>query len=328
MREVAERAGVAMSSVSRVLSEHPDVSEGMRLAVMTAVDELGYRPDLLAQGLRRQRTMSVGFTVSDISNPVLASAVTGAERRLREAGYSLLLTNSEGDPELDAKNIGLLEQRRVDGLILSLAEEHHVATAAALGAVEIPVVLLDRDPTPGLVASRVSFDHRSGMAAATRHLVELGHREVALITGGPRRPARERRLGVEETLAGAANGRCSLFEGEFSIEHGYRAALAILDERRATAVIAGGNVLMQGALRAFHERGVTVGADISFIGCDDVAVAELHSPQIAVVGRDMEALGMSGAELLLDQLAGASEPGEVTLPTAFVARPSCAPPAA
>lgn len=328
MREVAERAGVAMSSVSRVLSEHPDVSEGMRLAVMTAVQELGYRPDLLAQGLRRQRTMSVGFTVSDISNPVLASAVTGAERRLREAGYSLLLTNSEGDPELDARNIGLLEQRRVDGLILSLAEEHHVATATALRAVEIPVVLLDRDPSPGVLASRVSFDHRSGMAAATRHLVELGHREVALVTGGPRRPARERRLGVEETLAGVANGRCMMFEGEFSIEHGYRAVLAILAERRATAVIAGGNLLMQGALRAFHERGVSVGGDVSFIGCDDVAVAELHTPQIAVVRRDMEALGMIGAELLLDQLAGASEPGERTLPTAFVARPSCAPPPA
>src|SRR5262249_11228176 len=118
MREVADRAGVAMSSVSRVLSGHPDVSQKMRQVVMGAVRELGYRPDMLAQGLRRGTTFSVGFTVSDIANPVLAEVVTGAEKRLREAGYSLLLTNSEGDPALDVEHISLLERRRVDGLIL------------------------------------------------------------------------------------------------------------------------------------------------------------------------------------------------------------------
>ena len=96
MKEVAEHAGVALSSVSRVLSGHPDVSEPMRRRVMAAVDELDYSPDLLAQGLRSRTTYSVGFVVANISNPVLAGAVQGAERRLRAAGYSLLLTDSGG----------------------------------------------------------------------------------------------------------------------------------------------------------------------------------------------------------------------------------------
>src|ERR671936_2309535 len=128
MKEVADRAGVAMSSVSRVLSGHPDVSPKMRRIVMEAVRELGYQPDMLAQGLRRGKTFSVGFTVSDIANPVLAEIVTAAEKRLREAGYSLLLTNSEGNPELDVEHISLLERRRVDCLIHSLAEENHPDT--------------------------------------------------------------------------------------------------------------------------------------------------------------------------------------------------------
>ena len=104
MRAVADRAQVAMSSVSRVLSEHPDVSVAMRERVLAAVDELGYRPDLLAQGLRRGATHTVGFLVGDISNPLLAEIVKGAEGRLREEGYSLLLSSSErnatlgGDP--------------------------------------------------------------------------------------------------------------------------------------------------------------------------------------------------------------------------------------
>ena len=123
MREVARLAGVAMSSVSRVLSGHPDVSPAMRERVMEAVDELGYEPDLLAQSLRRATTRSVGFVVGDISNPLLAEIALGAETTLRDAGYSMLLTNSENDPALDAGHARLLLQRRVDGLLLSLAAE-------------------------------------------------------------------------------------------------------------------------------------------------------------------------------------------------------------
>lgn len=332
MREVAERAGVAMSSVSRVLSDHPDVSPKMRHVVMSAVRDLGYRPDMLAQGLRWGKTFSVGFTVSDIANPVLAEIVTGAEKRLREAGYSLLLTNSEGNPELDVEHISLLEQRRVDGLILSLAEENHPETAAALRRLTVPVVLVDRDVPPDVDAACATFDHALGMRAATRHLLELGHRRFALITGGPERPARERRRAVEEELAAAGDGaHCALYAGEFTAEHGRRAANDILAaEPRSTAIIAGGNMLMQGALLALQDAGVEVGRDLSFVGCDDVAIAEIHRPPIAVVRRDIPAIGVAAAELLLRELetlddAPDGRAREIVLPTEFVARASCGP---
>jgi len=333
MREVADRAGVAMSSVSRVLSGHPDVSPKMRRVVMEAVRELGYRPDMLAQGLRRGKTFSVGFTVSDIANPVLAEIVTGAEKRLREAGYSLLLTNSEGSPDLDVEHISLLERRRVDGLILSLAEENHPGTVEALRRVSVPVVLVDRDIPPGVNARRAAFDHALGMRAAANHLLELGHERFALITGGPERPARERRRAVEEVLASAPRVTCTVYPGKFSVEHGRRATNEILAQRpRPTAIIAGGNMLMEGALLALREAGVQVGREMSFVGCDDVVVAEVHQPPIAVVRRDIEAVGIASAELLLADLEPSDgEPGsprEIVLPTEFLARASCAPPAA
>lgn len=333
MREVADRAGVAMSSVSRVLSGHPDVSPKMRHVVMAAVRELGYQPDLLAQGLRRGKTFSVGFTVSDIANPVLAQIVTGAEKRLRAAGYSLLLTNSEGNPELDVEHISLLERRRVDGLILSLAEENQPGTVAALRQVAVPVVLVDRDIPPGVKARRAAFDHALGMRAAAHHLLELGHRRFALITGGPERPARERRRAVEETLASARDGAtCTVYPGKFSVEHGRNATFEILSiEPRVTAIIAGGNMLMEGALRALREAGVQVGREMSFVGCDDVVVAEVHQPPIAVVRRDIPAVGVAAAELLLADLEptdGSDSAREIVLPTEFIARPSCAPPRA
>jgi LacI family transcriptional regulator len=326
IREVADRAGVAISSVSRVLSEHPDVSARMREVVLAAVDDLGYRPNVLAQGLRRRRTLSVGFAVSDIANPIFAEIVTGAERRLRTAGYSLLLTNSEGDPRLDADNVRLLEQRQVDGLLLSLAQEDTPAIVDLLRACELPLVLLDRDLPSGVRARTAIFDHRGGMEEATRHLLDLGHRDVALVVGGPTLPARERRAGVEDTLW-QGGGRLVVIEGQFGVEEGYRGALAALDRTpRPTALIAAGNTLMAGALRALHERGVQVGSDISFIGCDNVPVAELHDPPIAVVRRDARRLGQSAAELLLATLGGETDVANVVLPTEFLMRPSCAPP--
>jgi LacI family transcriptional regulator len=332
MREVAERAGVAMSSVSRVLSGHPDVSEEMHETVMRAVQELGYAPDMLAQGLRTRRTMSVGFAVSDISNPVLAETVTGAERRLREGGYSLLLTDAEGDGERDAADIQLLKQRRVDGLLLSVADEHHEGTAEALRSTDIPMVLVDRDRPSGVDAPRACFDHRLGMSAAAAHLVELGHRHVAVIVGGPRRPARQRREGVEQVLARTGpDAHCEVFEGDFSIDHGVDATRRMLAmDPRPTALIAGGNLLMHGALRALHAAGVAIGSELSFVGTDDVAVAEFHDPPIAVVRRDTRELGRVAAELLLDQMADDADEAAmhayVELPTEFIVRRSCAPP--
>lgn len=328
MKEVAKRAGVAMSSVSRVLSGHPDVSEAMRTRVMTAVDELGYRPDMLAQGLRSRTTYSVGFVVANIANPVLAGAIRGAERRLRAAGYSLLLTDSEGSPVLDAAQIQLLQRRRVDGLLLSVSDEQDAETAAAIRSLDEPVVLIDRNLPPGVTAPRALFDHRKGMRQAAKHLLELGHRDVALIIGGGFRPAQERRAGMESTLR-RGGAQCTVFEGEFSVRHGYEATVEILNRTpRPTAIVAGGNMLMHGALRALAEADVQLGHDVSFVGCDDTAVAEFHRPAIAVVQRDVEAVGEAGAELLLHALGDESDHDirDVTLPTKFIDRPSCAPP--
>src|SRR5215218_5250120 len=198
MREVAQLAGVAISSVSRVVTGHPDVSPRMRERVMEAVDELGYEPDLLAQSLRRRATNTVGFVVGDISNPLLAEVALGAERSLGQAGYSMLLTNSENDPARDARHMRLLLQRRVDGLLLSLAAEDDLDTVRMLEQIDTPIVLIDRELPRTVRASAVLSDHRAGMRAAVEHLLELGHRDIGLILGQPLRFSRERRLGLQD----------------------------------------------------------------------------------------------------------------------------------
>lgn len=328
MREVAERAGVAMSSVSRVLSDHPDVSPVMRERVLVAVEELGYKPDLLAQSLRRRETRSIGFVVGDISNQLFAEIVKGAETALREAGYAMLLTNSEGDPALDAAHVRLFEQRRADGLILSLAREDHRPTIEAIEAIDIPIVLVDRDLPTSIAVSRVLSDHASGMHAAVNHLLDLGHRRIGLILGQPIRPTHERRRAFEEAHAARGLEPGPAVRGRFSVDFGVQATRRLLDSaERLTAIIAGGNQLMIGALKVFSERGLEVGQDISFLGCDDIPITSLYRPPIAVVRRDNEAIGRTAAELLLRRLKDGGAETDIVLPTEFVPRPSCVPPA-
>ena len=193
MREVADLADVAISSVSRVLSGHPDVSDAMRERVLTAVRQLEYEPDFLAQSLRRGQTLSVGFVLADISNPLMADIVLGAEATLRSAGYSLLLMNSENDPALDAAHIRFFQSRRVDGMLLSLASETDPGTLEVVRQLDVPTVVVDRVLPPDTRVSTVVNDHRAGMAAAVAHLVGLGHRTIALVTGSEAQlPGRER----------------------------------------------------------------------------------------------------------------------------------------
>lgn len=326
MRKVAERADVAISSVSRVLSGHPDVSEPMRARVLAAVAELEYEPDFLAQSLRRGQTLSIGFVLADISNPLLSDIVLGAETELRKSGYSLLLMNSENDAALDVRSIRFFQTRRVDGMLLSTVGESAPELLQTLRAVRVPVVLVDREVPTDIGASSVQNDHTSGMAAAVNHLIELGHRRIALI-GGSRdtTPGRAR----EDALRQAVEGHpehidVSVLAGTFSTDHGAAATRALLDAAEPpTAIVCGSNQLLVGCLRVLNERSIRVGRDISIVTCDEVPASELFQPRVASISRDPVELGRKAAELLVRRLRDGGAPEKVVLPTVFIPTASC-----
>jgi LacI family transcriptional regulator len=300
----------------------------MLTRVLAAVAELDYQPDMLAQSLRRRETLTVGFVVGDISNPLFAEIVVGVESTLHTNGYSMLLTNSLGDPAMEAAHIGLLSQRRVDGIVISVLDETHPEMIDRLRELDIPVVLLDRNLPTEIPVSRVLSDHRSGMKAAVSHLLDLGHRRIMLIGGTGVRPALERRAGLEQAFESRGlPPTYTVDEGSFAVEHGTAAMRRMLElPEPPTAVIAGGNQLMLGALRVVAERRVALGSELSFVGCDDVAITDLFQPAVAVVRRDSFAMGRTAAELLLARMRNGALPSDVVLPTEFVARPSCGAP--
>lgn len=327
IREVAGRAGVAVSSVSRVLNDHPDVSRRMRERVRAAIEELGYEPNLLAAGLRKGSSRTVGFVVSDLHNPLFASMITGAQRVLGPRSYAAVIAASGGEADQDAEMAGVLRRRRVDALVASLADETNHRVIRELERFEGPVVLLDRRVDGLANASAVETDHESGMNQAARLLLDLGHRRIALLTGpirvhpsvrrveAFRRAYEERGLSAPEDL---------IRPGGFAPEVGEELTFEMLrSPSPPTAFIAGGNQLLTGVLRSLRRLGLGAGRDIALVSCDDVPLSELHDPPITVIDRDVLRIGETAARLALERIEDpARPPRRVVLPTSLVLRSS------
>lgn len=330
IRDVASRAGVSISSVSRALSQHPHVSETLRTRVENAARALGYEPDFLAHSLRRGDTLSVGFLVGAISNPVMADIFTSASNYLAQYGYAMLLACSQNQPEADLAYLHLFARRQVSGLILSTAVNGPEIASALLPELRMPTVMLDRQRPENPRVSAVQSDHSTGTQMAVRHLLEQGHRRIALI-GGPAdfHPARTR---VEGFLAGFA-------EVELAIDpmlvrmvgmaqrDGYQETQALFAlPQPPTALIAGGNLILTGVLQALHEIGLMIGRQVALIGCDDTDLTRLHTPSITIVARDLGEIGETSARLLLN-LMHHKRAETVILPTQLLVRESstCAP---
>lgn len=329
MQDVAKRAGVALSSVSRALSNHPDVSPAMRKRVREAAKEFGYEPDLLAQSLRRGSTNTIGFVMRDIANPFFAEIACGAERVLRRGGYVMLLTNSDGHVDLEAEHTQVLRRRRVDGLILSLVSESG-RTIDLLRNTATPIVLLDRE-IDGVVAGAVLSDHYAGVRAAVEDLVAMGHRRIALVTGSPSiRPTRERIRGLTDAMEARrlAVDRKLLILGSFDAAFARRETSALLDlADPPTAIVSGGVQSTLGVLEAMADRSVVAGEDVALVACDELHFFDVFHPPISVVARNPERIGAEAARLLLEMGAGGAA-RTVMIHTEYRRRASSAPPKA
>lgn len=328
IREVAQRAEVSVSSVSRVITDHPDVSAAMRERVQAAIAALGYEPDILAQSLRRGSTRTIGFLVSDISNPLYSEIALSAERVLNEAGYAMLIANSRGAADRDAIQLRLLSQRRVDGFILSLSDETDPKTIAQLKALECPFVLLDRE-VGAVKTAAVLSNHAEGIRAAAMHLLHLGHSRIGFIGGNQSaRPTRVRRDTLLQVAREHRGVRIYVEDRSFTAAHGEAGASALLDRAAPpTALIAGGNQILVGILRVIRRRGLRVPADLSLVTCDRVPLSEFLVPPLATLERDHHQMGQVAAEHILGILAG-KPPATQYLPVTFDPKESCGPPGA
>jgi LacI family transcriptional regulator len=317
MKNVADRAGVAMSSVSRVLSSHPEVSDRMREKVLLAVEELGYEPDVLAQSLRTGTTRTIGVIVADLSNQLFAEISHGAETVLRAEGYSTFVANSLNDPEIAVKQLRMLIRRRVDGLLVSVGEEDGGPIVDAIANSGLPTVLIDRH-LGTTRASRVLSDHRAGMSAVVEKLIGLGHSRIALINGIPNvLPAMERAAAAQTIAAAHPGVTIEVLSGSFSSQHGKETTRELVARiQRPTALVAGSNQILIGVLAALRDAGLSAPTDLSLVTCDPVPLGEFMTPPLDTIWRDREKLGAMAATLMMESLRGGGS-RDVTLATEY-----------
>jgi LacI family transcriptional regulator len=330
IKDVARKAGVSLGTASRVLNGHRSVSAAMRERVEQAILDLGYRPDAVAQSMRRGATRTIGIVIRDITVPVLASFVKAAQDVLQDAGYTLIVAGSEDRRERELEVLNAFSRRRIDGLIMTTSSERDPVLLKAREALRIPVVLFDRETPTNFDA--VLLGHREGMRRALEHLLDLGHRRIALLTGSEAvRPSSERVLGYQD----AFKARGLAFDPElvrtqsFTADFGYVETSALLGQRRPpTAIIAGGIAMMPGTLRAIRTHGLKVPDDVSLVAGSDSDLAELATPPITAVRWSYAELGKAAAQLVLDRLERDPDlpPRRIRFPTELVIRASCAPP--
>ena len=329
MKDVAQAAGVSVTTVSHVINETRYVSEDLRARVLQAMEELNYHPNILARSLRQGITHTIGLIVPDNSNPFFAEIARVAETVGFENDYSVILCNSDKNVERESAYINVLIAKQVDGVIFIAAgsEQQHLRELAAQG---IPVVVADRE-VPQELADVVLVNHEQGGYDATRHLITSGHRRIACIAGpspltpsadrvrGYRRALREAGIPIEEELM----VRCteSYLGGETAM-----AQLLRLDEL-PTAVFTYNDVTAIGALRAIRNAGLQVPEDLSIVGFDDIPLASAVVPALTTVAQPIADLATLATELLIARIQNSEEyePGQrIVLDTKLVVRESCA----
>ncbi len=318
---------MSVATVSRALS-HPELlRRDTRDRVMSVVGRLGYRPNLLARGLRRGRTRAILLVAPNLS-PFFLEIFAGAEDVARQADFALLLGNSNGDPEREEACFDQVRSGRADGIILLTG----VAPAAyAPGKRPLPPLVTVLERLPGRAVPVIRTDHRVGATEATRHLVELGHRRIAHIAGSQRAPSTAHRLeGYRAALEAAALPLSPelVYPGDFTMQSGAAGIerLMALDEP-PSALLCGNDEMAFGAIRMLHKLGLTVPRDVSIVGFDDQNMAAFYNPPLTTVNIPRHELGRRAALALIQQLEGRDVAHEVVLPTRLIVRESTAPPA-
>jgi len=330
INDVARRAGVSRATVSAVVNRNKFVSPALTERVLRAIDELDYRPNLIARSLRNSATRTIGLIVPTLLSPWVAF-VRGVQDCARQAGYTVLLLDTDDEAEPERAGLRLMLESRVDGLVWAPASPANAELLRVFAQARVPVVLgaraLDDAPVDMLYC-----DDRRGAYEATLHLLRLGRRRVGLLALRPtvlnsarrvegyRDALRDRGMPAESTL---------IEVGGMHEEDGYRAALALLPHPDPPdAILSCNHPMVFGVLRAAHELGMRVPEDLAIVGFDELPWSAYLQPPLTTVRQPMHELGFGAAELLLGRIRGtrSGAPEHTVFPAELIVRESCGAP--
>jgi LacI family repressor for deo operon, udp, cdd, tsx, nupC, and nupG len=320
LKDVARDLGLSVATVSRALAKPNLLRPATAARVREAVDRLGYRPNLAAQNLKRGSTGIIYVVVPSLS-PFFLEIFRGAERAALERGYSIVMGHTDRRPDRENEYIDKVSCGQGDGILL-------VSTAEAVTIVndkhKLPPIVAVLDPVKNQDFPAVRIDHMKGAMEATNHLLALGHRRIAHISGPARSPAAiHRRDGYLAALAAAGipSGEESCVPGEFTIASGEAAMVSLLARpKRPTAIFCANDEIAIGAIRAIKAAGLKVPQDISVMGMDDQRIAGIYDPPLTTIHLPITDLGYNAMVKLARILAGEDYEKDLVLNTVLVQR--------
>lgn len=305
--EVAKRARVSTATVSNVIRGTKRVSPALSERVQTAIRDLDYSPNELARSLKMKQTRMLAMVLPDITNPFFPEIIRGAEDRAFERGYFLMTANTDEQIGRERRIIAALRSYRIDGILLASApgkDMSHILNTMRAG---ISIVCLDRS-VAGIKTDAVLLDNVRGGQECVRHLIQSGHRRIAIITGPLKlQTGRERLRGYEDALreADIAIDRDLIFEGDFREESGHRLSNELLRGRnKPSAIFVCNGVMTLGVLKSLEETGVRCPEDISLATFDDLTLDHSFHPHLTAVVQPSYEIGARAATVLMDRIEG------------------------
>lgn len=327
IHEVAKQAGVAPITVSRVVNNNGYVSEETRRRVQAAIEELNYIPNALGSSLRSKRTQTLALVISDITNPFWTTVARGVEDAANARGYHIIIGNTDESIEKQDDYLMFLSMKQVDGFLVVPVSSYIPET---LTKRRVPFVVLDRKVRDAQVDS-VLCDSTDGAYQLTKHLINLGHRHISIITGREdHSTAFDRVQGAIRAFEQAGLSEMQqVFWGEFDQETGYTYTKHVLEaDPRPTAIFATNNFIAIGVMHALRESMVRVPEDMSLIAFDDLPAPIMVDPFLTVAVQPAYEMGKQAADLLLDRLNNSGPEGyqDIVLPVEIIVRNSTAEP--
>ena len=325
LRDVARVAGVHPGTVSRALNPETEalVRDETVRRVRQVAEDLGYRPNPLARGLKTNRSYTVGVLVPDIQNPLFPPIIRGIDDRLGEAGYTPLIANTDNDPVRERVDLEAMRARQVDGFVAATARvDHDLLDEIAAGGT--PLVLVNRRVEDGSLPSATADDH-AGARMAVEHLVSLGHRRIAYLAGPQDvSTGRARFDGFAEGMRQAGLEPSLVRTGRaFTEPEGTRLCEELLDaDEHFTAIVAGNDLMALGCYDVFAARGIDCPGEVSVVGFNDMPFADRFSPPLTTIRIPHYEIGVAAADMLLDLLQGGDGGREVVLPAHLIVRGS------
>jgi LacI family transcriptional regulator len=327
--DVAEKAGVSVSTVSHVINRTRRVMPETTRLVEAAIESVGYRPNSLARSLKTASTQSVGIAISAISNPYFSDIICAIETECARLGLMIFLSDTQDDPERELAVVQSLHQRRVDGIILAPSPDPRQRAINYLESVGLPCVLVDRLPNPKF--DQVGVENRGAMELLIGHVASFGHERIGFIAGHPEfETTLERIDGYKSALArrGLEFDPSLLVTGSASTASAMASTHALLNlARPPTALATGNNMATIGAMRAIRTLGLSVPKDLSIVGFDDFEWADCFEPRLTLLAQPCEEIGRQAAALLVERISSShGERRTIRLDASLRLRDSCGPP--